>query len=47
MTNEDFALYVKQDGKGKDLQLENIVFQPYSFKVQGLTGRLDENRRRY
>ena len=32
---------------GSHLIFENPIFQPFSFKSTGLTGRLDEKRTRY
>lgn len=31
----------------KDLIIENPVFKPYSFKLEGTTGRIDDKRTRY
>jgi hypothetical protein len=38
---------VSQEGAGKDLIIENPVFKPYSFKMEGNTGRIDDKRTRY
>jgi hypothetical protein len=36
-----------QEGAGRDLIIENPVFKPYSFKMEGNTGRIDDKRTRY
>ena len=56
LTDERFQIYIEQrrfDEGGDDkhrnttLIFENPVFQPFSYKVQGMTGKLDEERKRY
>ena len=51
LTNPEFSLYISQPCEAgqdsKDLIIENPVFQPFSFKMEGMTGRIDDKRTRY
>ncbi len=52
MTDPAFSLYISQPQHtgiedGKTLIIENPVFKPYSFKLEGTTGRIDDKRTRY
>jgi len=52
LTDPAFSLYINQpEHTGlenvKDLIIENPVFKPYSFKLEGTTGRIDDKRTRY
>ena len=50
LTNKDLSLYITQTDNPSDakhLIIENVIFQPFSFKVTGLSGKLDEKRTRY
>ena len=31
----------------KDLIIENPIFQPFSYKIDGMIGKIDEKRTRY
>ena len=54
MTDPAFSLYITQPADlsqdkagGRDLIIENPHFKPYSFKMEGNVGRIDDKRTRY
>ena len=50
LTRPEFTLYITQPGgehDSKDLIIENPIFQPFSFKMEGIQGRIDDKRRRF
>jgi hypothetical protein len=53
LTDPSLSLFISQpklltqEGAGRDLIIENPIFKPYSFKMEGNTGRIDDNRTRY
>ena len=52
LTDPAFSLYITQPQHTgiedvKTLIIENPVFKPYSFKLEGTTGRIDDKRTRY
>ena len=51
LTDPNLQLYISQPiEKGqdsKDLIIENPTFVPFSYKLEGIAGRIDENRTRY
>ncbi len=53
LSDPQLSLYITQpklltqEGAGRDLIIENPIFKPYSFKMEGNTGRIDDKRTRY
>lgn len=56
LTDEQFSAYIEQrnfDEGGDDKQrtttliFENPMFQPFSYKIEGMVGKLDEERTRF